>query len=134
MFWGHRIHNSESDHVFPHALHVCKNAGCKGSDFGEEATVMDAMKILHVNWSNDEKYATEAGIKRCWRKVDILPPSWNQDINNDVGSNSISKKDKSISDDGCELLCTLMKIIQMKTTSARLDTSTTAVCFWRLFY
>ena len=60
--------------------------------------MLDAMKILHIIWSNNIKYATEAGIKRCWRKAGIIPPEWNQDIKNDVGSNSISEKDKRISD------------------------------------
>ena len=91
------------------------------------------MKILHVIWSNDGKYSTEAGIKRCWRKTDILPLAQNQDINNDVGRNSISEKDKRISDNDCDLLCNFKKDIQMKTTSGRLDTSTTAVCFGEYF-
>ena len=61
--------------------------------------------------------------------ADILPPGCNQDINNEVGSNSISEKDKRISDEYCELLCTLTKKIQTKTTSTHLDTSTIDVCF-----
>ena len=72
--------------------------GCKGFYFGDKATVLDAIKILHVIWSNNGKYATEAGIKRFWRKADILSPDWNQDINNDTGINSISEKYKRISD------------------------------------
>ena len=39
--------------------------GCKRLAFGGKATVLDAMKILQVIWSNGRKYATEAGIKRC---------------------------------------------------------------------
>ena len=108
--------------------------GCKRLDFGGKATVLDTMKILHIIWSNNGKYATEEGIKRCRRKADILPTAWNQDINNSVGSNYISEKEKRISDNDCELLCNLMKKFQTKTTPARLDISTTAVCFWRLFY
>ena len=95
--------------------------------------MLDAIKILHVIWSNDGKYATEAVIKRCWRKADILPPAWNQYINNDVGRNYVSEKDRRISDDDCGLLCTFMKKIQIKTTYARLDKSTTAVCFGESF-
>ena len=102
---------------------------CKRLNFGGKATVLDAMKILHVIWSNNGNYATEAGIKRCWRKAHIIPQSCNQDINNNVGSNSISEKDKRIRDNDCELLRTLMKKIQMKAVSACLDTSNTAVCF-----
>ena len=70
--------------------------------------MLDAIKILQFIWSNDGKYATEAGIKRFWIKADILPPAWNQDINNDVGRNSNSEKDMSTSDNDCELLCNLM--------------------------
>ena len=95
--------------------------------------MLDAMKILHVIWSKNRNYATEAGIKRCWRKADILPPAWNQDTKNDVGSNSISEKDNRISDNDCELLCNFTKNIQTNTTSADLDTSTTVVCFGDYF-
>ena len=51
--------------------------GCKGLRYGGKATVMDAIKILHGIWSRDDKYAKVDGIKRCWRKADILPISWN---------------------------------------------------------
>ena len=91
--------------------------------------MLDSMKILLVIWSNYGKYATEAGIKSCWIKAGVIPPAWNQDIKNYVGSNSISEKEKSISHNFCEFLCTLINNIQMKTTSTRLDTSTIAVCF-----
>ena len=54
--------------------------------FGGKATILDAMQILNKIRSNDGKYASEDGIRRCWRKADILPVSWNQQINADVGS------------------------------------------------
>ena len=34
------------------------SAGCKGLYFGGKTTVLDAMKTLHVIWSNNVKYAT----------------------------------------------------------------------------
>eukprot|EP00957_Ditylum_brightwellii_P057174 4332124-Ditylum_brightwellii.AAC.1 len=74
-------------------------------------------------WSKDSKYAKVDGIKRCWRKADILPASWNADINNDVGSASLPKGDKKISDKDCDILCSLMKSIQLKASQGHLDTS-----------
>jgi hypothetical protein len=92
--------------------------GCKGLRFGGKATVMDAIQLLHGIWSRNDKYAKVDGIKRCWRKADILPPSWNQQINNEVGSASLSDRDKKISDEDCNVLCNLMKEIQLKSANS----------------
>jgi hypothetical protein len=82
--------------------------------FGGKATVM----LLHGIWSRNDKYAKVDGIKRCWRKADILPPSWNQQINNEVGSASLSDRDKKISDEDCNVLCNLMTKIQLKSANS----------------
>lgn len=97
--------------------------GCKGLAYGGKATVLDAMKIIHSMWDVDGKYARVDGIKRCWRKADILPASWNADLNNEVGSLSMRESDKKISDEECKTLCNLMKQIQIKAQNTYLDTS-----------
>jgi hypothetical protein len=51
--------------------------------------------VLQV-WNNDEQDATRAGVQRCWRKAHILPPGWNQGINNEVGSASMPENQKQI--------------------------------------
>jgi hypothetical protein len=91
--------------------------GCRGLRYGGKATVMDALQILHGIWSCDDKYAKVDGIKRCWRKANILPISWNMQINNEVGSASVSDSDKRISDEDCDVLCNLMKKIQFKSAN-----------------
>ena len=101
-------------------------AGCKGLKFGGKATVLDAIDIIHSIWDKDDKYARADGIKRCWRKADILPLSWVQDINNDVGSASMPDKDKKISKEECDELCRLLKNIQIKTVQSGINTATTA--------
>jgi hypothetical protein len=61
-------------------------------------------------WNDDGKYVKEDGLKRCWRKANILPPSWDTDINNEVGSSSMPDKDKRISKEACcDELCGLMQ-------------------------
>jgi hypothetical protein len=66
--------------------------GCQGLAYGGKATVLDAMEILNKIWDNDGKYATTDGIMRCWRIADILPISWEADINNQVGSLQIGTR------------------------------------------
>ena len=69
----------------------------KGLDYGGKATLLDAMKILQPLWDGDNKYAYSDSSARCWQKADILPASWNADINNNVGSKSLSNNNKRIS-------------------------------------
>ena len=59
------IFNEEGGFELSGERRQLQRSGCKGLAFGGKATVLDAMKILHVIWSNNGKYATEAGIKRC---------------------------------------------------------------------
>lgn len=101
-------------------------AGCKGLAYGGKATVLDAIEIIDRLWKKDDKYARVDGIKRCWRKADILPLSWVQDINNEVGSASVPDKDKRISKEECDELCSLLKSIQIKTSESNVNTATTA--------
>jgi hypothetical protein len=97
--------------------------GCKGIQYGGKAHVLDAMNILNNIWGKDGKYASEDSVRRCWRKADILPPTWMADINNEVGSGSLSMKDKKISDEDCDLLCSLMKNLRTKVTDNAIDMS-----------
>jgi hypothetical protein len=97
--------------------------GCKGLQYGGKAHVLDAMNLLDNIWGKDGKYASEDSVRRCWRKADILPPTWMADINNEVGSASLPMKDKKISDEDCDLLCTLMKNLTTKATDSAIDMS-----------
>jgi hypothetical protein len=58
------------------------------------------MRILKSIWEDDEgKYARVDGIKRCWRKANILPVSWECDINNDVGRSHVPISMKTLNKD-----------------------------------
>eukprot|EP00978_Attheya_sp_CCMP212_P040327 scaffold218826_cov32-Attheya_sp.AAC.1 len=81
------------------------------------------MNILNSIWGQDGKYAYNDSIQRCLRKSDILPSTWMMDINNDVGSASMSNKLKRISDEDCNDLCSSMKNLLTKVTNTRLDLS-----------
>ena len=47
--------------------------GCRGLAVGGKANILDAMTILQDIWEQDDKYASEDGIRHCWRKANILP-------------------------------------------------------------
>ena len=100
--------------------------GCKGIDCGGKAHVLDAMQILHGIWSEDGKYATNDSIQRCWRKAAILPVSWDIEINQDVGSVSMTAKDKMISKADCDYLCALMGKLSTNVRESNIDTGTLA--------
>ena len=75
------------------------------------------MKILQPLWDGDNKYVYSDSIARCWWKADILPASWNADINNNVGSKLLSNNIKRISSVQCNELCSLFERIQFKVSA-----------------
>lgn len=68
--------------------------GCTGLTYGAHVHLIDAMNILLAIWEGDSKYARNDSILCCWQKVDILPVTWNANINNAVGSCTIPMKKK----------------------------------------
>lgn len=91
-----------------------RRRGCRGLDVGGKATILDAMMLLLQVWTNEEKYATEDAVKRCWRRADILPVSWNAEINNDVGSKTMPDKSKTISkEEYAEELCDILSKLRV---------------------
>jgi hypothetical protein len=95
--------------------------GCRGIDCGGKPHLLDAMLILFNLWEGDGKHATISGAKRCWRKSETLPVSWDNDINNDVGSESVSIRDKTLSIDDSQALCALMGSLQVKAHASGID-------------
>ena len=70
--------------------------GCRGLSLGGKATILDAMYILDGIWKKDARYAKVEGIRRCWRKADILPVAMETLINQEVGSISGQNSTKVI--------------------------------------
>ena len=70
--------------------------------------MLDAMMLLLQVWNHDAKYATPEAVKHCWRKADILPVTWNADINNDVGHKRMPDKLKTVSKEECAELCNIL--------------------------
>ena len=82
------------------------------------------MEILKKVWENEIlNFVSNVAIQRCWRKADVLPITWNQDINNEVGSRSMSEKEKTIDRQACLELCNLMNEIVLKCNSEENDLS-----------
>ena len=72
--------------------------GQKGLDVGGKAHLLDAAEILDGMWSQDGKYASEEGIRKCWKKSDILDDSIFQsespmDIDTADDGNNVELKD-----------------------------------------
>ena len=93
----------------------------KGKDFGGKPHILDCMIMLKSVWDNS---VTKECIQRCWRKADILPISWNADINNEAGSATVPLWDKTISKEACEDLCYLLENIRFRAEIEALNTST----------
>ena len=56
--------------------------------------------IIQQVWNgDDDKYVSYESSCSCWRKSDILPVTWNAEINNNVGSATLAHSKKVISDD-----------------------------------
>jgi hypothetical protein len=70
-------------------------------------------------WGDDTKYATPEAIKRCWRKADILPATWNADINNDVGFATMPDKHKTISKEDCAVICDILSKLKIVSCHAQ---------------
>ena len=79
------------------------------------------MMLLLQVWGDDTKYASPEAIKRCWRKADILPATWNADINNDVGSNSMPDKLKTVSKEECAEICSILSKLKFFSDQAKLN-------------
>jgi len=97
--------------------------GCKGVNYGGKSTVLDAMLLVNQAWSNDEKYGRVEGIRRCWRKAGILPVEWDLEIDNDLGSATVSDDRKKLSKEDCDELCNMMKTLSTKARDTSLDTN-----------
>ena len=77
--------------------------------------MLDTMRIMKPIWEADEgKYSRVDGIKRCWRKADILTVSWECDINNDAGRSYVPIIMKTLSKDDCESICNLFETLLVK--------------------
>ena len=96
--------------------------GCKGLIYGGKATLLDAMMILNDILSADNKYAEENGILRCWRNAGILLAIWNTDINNAVVSDSLASKDKTVSTEDCDFICSIMTALTTKAATVDVNT------------
>ena len=98
--------------------------GCRGLQHGGKPHILDCMVMLkHVWGGRSDRYITSEGIKRCWRKADILPQAWNLDINNDVGRASIPERQKVLSKKASDELCDLMSGIKLRANSSYIDVS-----------
>ena len=79
--------------------------------------------------ADDDRYVSEDIIRRCWRKSDILPVTWDADTNNDIGSASLTEKTKHVSAEVCDELCALMKEVKFKADSTVVYTIVSAKVF-----
>ena len=88
----------------------CEGIGCVG-----RPNFLDSMRILKPIWEENEgKYARVGGIKRYWKKANILPVSWECYINNYVGSSYVLISMNSINKDDFDNICNLFETVSVK--------------------
>ena len=99
--------------------------GQKGIQYGGKPHILDCMTMMKQIWNGEDgKYVSTESIRRCWRKADILPITWNIDINNEVGHASTPEWKKVVSNDTCNELCNLMNSIKLRANECSIDTTT----------
>ena len=107
---------------------VCRarqKKGQKGIQYGGKPHILDCMTMIKQVWDGgDGRYISSESIRRCWRKADILPISWNMDINNEVGHASRPEWKKVVSKETCNELCNLMNSIKLRANESSIDTTT----------
>ena len=73
------------------------------------------MMMVPKFWNGDDgKCVSDKSYCRYWRNSDILPVTWNSDINNNVSSATLSHVKNVISDYNCNKLCNLMSQVKIK--------------------
>ena len=76
--------------------------------------MIDEMRTMKPILEDYEgKYSRVDGIKRCWKKANILPVSSECDINNDVGRSYVSISRKTLNKDDCDNICNLLEIFSV---------------------
>ena len=68
-------------------------------------------KVRNVDYGKD---VSDESACHFQRKADILPVTWNSDINKNVGSETLSHSKNFISDDLCNELCNLTEKVEVK--------------------
>ena len=66
------------------------------------------MEILDSIWDADDNYTKADSIRQCWKKSGALSPTAKADMNNEIGSFSMSEKKKIISNEESMELCALL--------------------------
>jgi len=92
--------------------------GTKGIYQAQKANILDALNLVKTVWEHDDKYCTPEGIKRCWIKANILPPTMNADINNDIGPSPKVGTGK-IPREQFDFLCKLVSSLHLKASEGR---------------
>ena len=93
------------------AVGMTLRRGCKGLYHGSKATVLDALQILKPLWDGNDKYCRVGGIKRCWRKTDILPADMHDKLLNETGGVSLQHESSNISNEDSNTSSDLVDVL-----------------------
>ena len=70
------------------------------------------MKLIWEYYQGE--YTIVYGIKGCWRKGNILPVSWECDVNNNVGRSRVPISTTNLNKDDCDNICDLFEQLAVK--------------------
>ena len=90
--------------------------------------MLDAIIIIKPIWEDDEgKYTIVDGIKCCWIKANILPVSWECDINNDLGRSYVPISVNNLNKYDYENICNLLETLSVKSKELGVNVSQEAL-------
>jgi hypothetical protein len=69
---------------------------------------------------------SQTGTPERYARPVILPMDWDIGITNEVGSATLSNKDRTVSKEECDELCTLIRALKVKVDVTGVDTNTVA--------
>ena len=70
---------------------------------------------MRLTWEdNAGKYTIVYDIKGCWRKGNILPVSWECDVNNNVGRSRVPTSTTTLKKDDCDNIYDLFEQLAVK--------------------
>ena len=85
--------------------------GYKGLEYSGKAHLVDGIEILDSIWGADDNFAKTDSIRQSWNKSGTLSPTSEADMNNEIGSYSMSGKKKRISNKESMELCALLFVL-----------------------
>ena len=97
--------------------------GTGGLACGDPATLLDCLYILKQVWNAPNKFATTTLILESWKKANVLPSWWEEEIDVWIrnGATPRTRRKEGWSDHDCIQLCHVLQSLAVKVEEAGLE-------------